>query len=138
MTTTETSSPASDSFELYLELAGEPTEAVYERFFAMHPDAKAEFGGDEFLEKRMMAGLLQMLVDLSDHRVEPSECDYWVWDHIAYEVDEAMAFDMFDCVVATLRDGLGDRWTPAMTDSWAGLLGRLRPVLGPTFTQAGA
>lgn len=138
MTGIDTSSPVLESLELYAELAGDPVPGVYDRFFAVHPEAVDEFAGDHLLEKRMMAGVLQMLADLADGALDADECDYWVYDHIAYEVDEAVAFDMFDAVVATLREGLGGHWTPAMESAWSALLGRLRTVLGPTFTRAGA
>lgn len=138
MTGIDTTSPVLESLELYAEHAGDPVPGVYERFFAIHPEAVDEFAGDHLLEKRMMAGVLQMLADLADEALDAEECDYWVFDHIAYEVDETMAFDMFDAVVDTLREGLGARWTPEMESAWPALLDRLRTVLGPAFTRAGA
>ncbi|MFM9376561.1 hypothetical protein [Gordonia sp. VNK21] len=136
MADTTTTSPVLESLELYSELAGEPTAAVYQRFFALHPESKEEFGGDEILEQRMMASLLQMLADLADGDRAPAECDYWVWDHIAYEVDLTIAFDMFGAIVDTLREGVGDHWTQNMEDGWRELIDSLRPVLTTTFEQA--
>lgn len=135
MPDTETADPVVASLELYADRAGDPIPVIYQRFYAAHPDAEAEFAGDHFLEERMMGGVLQMLIGLVEGRYPPSQCSYWLSDHIAWEVTEEMVWDMFDAVVATIRDGLGAHWTLAMAVGWQDVIDQLRPVLHAGFTK---
>ncbi|CPR13166.1 hypothetical protein BN971_04473 [Mycobacterium bohemicum DSM 44277] len=132
----ETTSPVVVSLELYAEHVGDPIPIIYQRFYTAHPDAEAEFAGDHHLEQRMMGGVLQMLIDLTEGSFAPSGCTYWLWDHIGWGVTEQMVCDMFEAVVATIREGLGERWTPDMTSSWRDLISRLQPVLHAGFANA--
>lgn len=133
MSENQTAISVLQSMELYAEVVGDPTSAVYERFFAAHPEAVEEFAGDEALKARMMARVLQMFVDLADGDVAPESCGSWVSDHADYGVNEKMAFVMFGVIVETIRVGLGELWTPEMDGSWNGLIESLRPTLNRAF-----
>ncbi len=117
------------SLDLYAELVGEPTPVIYDRFFEIHPEAEDEFAGDEDLQERMMLGVLQMLAGLADGTFTPDNFVFWAPDHKVYGVDVDMVFTMFGVIAAVIRDGLGERWTQDMDESWKQLVESLRQPL---------
>lgn len=126
-----------DSLTRYEESLGDPTRAIYERFYRAHPEAIEELAFDTFLENRMMAGILALLADVADGSSDPDGAVYWIADHVAWEVTEAMIMGMFGAVRDTVREGLGPEWTARMDADWAGLLAGLAPAMHDAVIEAG-
>lgn len=115
-------SAITESLELYTDKLGDPTSAIYARFYATHPEAEELFGGDTLIPRRMMAGILGILIDLADGTLDPAHSAAWVVDHIAYEVTRPMIETMFSVIVDAVRTGLAEQWTPQMEADWIGVL----------------
>ncbi|WP_024332552.1 hypothetical protein [Gordonia hirsuta] len=126
-----------ESLARYEESHGDPTRAIYERFYRVHPEAIEELAFDTVLENRMMAGILALLADVADGSIDPGGAVYWVSDHVAWEVSETMIMGMFGAVRDTVREGLGPEWTARMDADWAGLLAALAPAMRDAVSEAG-
>ena len=111
-----------ESLEIYEDKHGDPTAANHSRFYADHPDAEELFAGDVMIPRRMMAGILGIIVDLADGTLDPAYSTTWVADHVAYEVTKPMIDSMFAVIVDEIRDGLDDSWTPSMETEWGAVM----------------
>ncbi|HNP55465.1 MAG TPA: globin [Gordonia sp. (in: high G+C Gram-positive bacteria)] len=131
MTRTGLSGAVARSMEIYDEELGDPTMAIYQRFFAANPDAEDLFGegGDIYSERRMMTGIFGLLLDLADGTLDPESSAWWVNDHVSWEVTRTMFESMFTCIVDEFRAGLGESWDPQMEADWAEVLARWATVV---------
>lgn len=126
-----------ESLARYDEVIGDPTRAIYERFYRAHPEAIEELAFDRLVENRMMGGILSLLADIADGSADPGGAVFWVFDHVSWDVTEAMIMGMFAAVRDTVRDGLGSEWTAEMEAGWAGLLAELSPAMHDAVSKAG-
>ncbi len=117
------------SLECYEDRHGDPTTAIYTRFYAAHPDAEELFAGDTMIPRRMMSGILGIILDLADGTLHPAHSAAWVIDHVSYEVTRPMIDSMLDVIVDEVRTGLGEHWTPEMEADWAAVIGRWAQVV---------
>jgi hypothetical protein len=129
-----------EALELYVEVAGDPADEVYKRFFARHEGAEQLFSGYEeaHLMGQMLDRVFWLLMDLAGGSVEPRHAFYWIADHVAWEVSEAMIRGMFEVIVEVLREGVGARWTTEMECAWAGLLAKIIPEVERQVREAAA
>lgn len=137
MTTVETAIPVLESLELYGESCGDPTDAAYRRFYALHPEAVEELAFDHGIEERMMSGILALITDVADGSRAPDHSMYWISDHVAWDVTETMIRHMFEVIRDEIRDGAGTGWTSEMDDAWTELLAALAPAVHEAVGDAG-
>ena len=116
----------SDSLELYAGRHGDMAPRVYERFFALNPEAAAlmEYS-DEYMRGRMFASMLELF--LSDEHLEPG--GYLTWElenHIkAYSATTAMYESLFQSMRDVLDNDLGADWRSEWQEAWASRIGRI-------------
>jgi hemoglobin-like flavoprotein len=139
MAQTELRSAVAQSMKMYDEEVGDPTTAIYRRFFAANPDAEELFGagGDEPTERRMMAGIFGLLLDIADGTLDPEYSAAWVNDHTSWEVTRTMVESMFTCIVDEFRDGLGESWDSQMEADWSEVLDRWATVVRAQLDKNG-
>ncbi|MFT4201772.1 globin [Gordonia sp. (in: high G+C Gram-positive bacteria)] len=125
------------SLELYEDKLGNPTEAIYRRLYAVHPDAQEIFAGDTYIPKRMMAGIFETVIDLAEGTIDPAYTATWVPDHVAAEVSRPMIATMFDAVVDEIREGLGDDWDADMQADWDRVMATWQPVVWAKLDELG-
>jgi hypothetical protein len=117
--------------ELSLELAaesGDPTEAVYERLFAEQPQMLALFWRDTdgSVKGEMLSRVFDAILDFvgprryADHMIG---CE--IVTHEGYDVPREVFATFFGVVARTLREQLGEAWTPAFDAAWTALLAEL-------------
>ncbi len=117
--------------ELSLELAaaaGDPTAAVYARLFAEQPQMQALFwrDSDGAIKGEMLARVFDAILDFvgerkyADHMIG---CE--IVTHEGYDVPREVFATFFAVVAATIREQVGEAWTPAMDAAWTALLAEL-------------
>jgi hemoglobin-like flavoprotein len=115
------------SLELVAERAGDPTDDVYARLFARHPELEALFVGDKNGQARgqMLVMVLETLGDLAAGKA-------WAGNMIRAErinhdqlgvPDEAFG-SFFPVVHESFRALGGEAWTGQMEAAWAAVLER--------------
>jgi hemoglobin-like flavoprotein len=120
------------SFELAAELCEDITPLVYRRLFREHPEAEAMFrreGGD-LVKGSMLALAIDAMLDFAGDRsghFRMIECE--VASHDAYGTPRKLFGEFFAVVADTLRELLGDDWSPEMEQAWRNLLGELDQVI---------
>jgi hemoglobin-like flavoprotein len=117
------------SLEIAAEHGGDLTDAVYARLFAEHPDMEALFVRDTSgaVKGEMLAKVFEMILDLVDRGVYAGhlvQCE--VVTHDAYGVPTDVFPAFFDVVAEILKKMAGAEWTPAMSEAWGEVLGKLR------------
>jgi hemoglobin-like flavoprotein len=116
------------SLELVAEHAGDVTPLVYDRLFAEQPDAKALFWRDknDSIKGEMLSQVFEVILDFvgerqyADHLIQTSATV-----HTEYGVSPDVFRTFFATVAATIRDQLGDRWTPEIAAAWGRVLGEI-------------
>jgi hypothetical protein len=117
--------------ELSLELAaeaGDPTAAVYARLFAEQPQMQALFwrDADGSVKGEMLSRVFDAILDFvgprryADHMIG---CE--IITHEGYDVPREVFATFFGVVARTLRDQLGEAWSPAIDAAWTALLAEL-------------
>jgi len=115
------------SLDLVVERCGDPTELVYDRLFAQHPEMKALFLGEQSRQAR--GHMLQMVLDTLTNMAAG---ETWAGNMIRAERinhDQiGVPFDVFatffTVVHETFREAGGEDWTPAMETAWTEVLDR--------------
>jgi hemoglobin-like flavoprotein len=110
------------SFQLVEPIADKAAALFYTRLFTAQPQLRAMFRGDMHAQgaalMRMIAAAVRQL-DRPDMLL-PVLRSLGV-RHAGYGV-HAVHYDMVgDALLATLRDGLGDAFTPDVEDAWAAM-----------------
>lgn len=121
---TTTGAAVAESLTRYEEEHGDPTAAVYARFYAAHPDAEELFGGDTLMPRRMMSEIFATIIDIADGTLDAPHATTWIADHIAYEVTRPMLTTMFAIIVDVMREGLGDAWDRTTESEWTDVMSR--------------
>jgi hemoglobin-like flavoprotein len=114
-----------ETLEIAAERAGDLTPLVYARLFAAHPEMEAQFvrDTDGSVKGEMLARAFEAILDFIGDRAYAAQmiqCE--VVTHDGYGVPPEVFGRFFEVVADTLRAVLGEAWTPAMEDAWAGLL----------------
>jgi hemoglobin-like flavoprotein len=116
------------SLELAAERAGDLTSLVYDRLFAEQPDAKALFWRDknDSIKGEMLARAFEALLDFigerqyADHLIQTS-----AQVHTEYGVAPDVFRTFFTTVASTIRDQLGEQWTPQIAAAWDRVLAEI-------------
>jgi hemoglobin-like flavoprotein len=120
------------SFELAAERCEDIAPLVYRRLFREHPEAEAMFrreGGD-LVKGSMLALAIDAMLDFAGDRsghFRMIECE--VASHDAYGTPRKLFGEFFAVVADTLRELLGDDWSPEIGQAWRNLLGELDQVI---------
>jgi hemoglobin-like flavoprotein len=124
--------PIQQSFELAAERCEDLTPLVYRRLFREHPEAEAMFRseGSELVRGSMLALTIEAILDFAGERsghFRMIECE--VTSHDAYGTPRELFIAFFGVIAATLREVLGDDWSPEIDRAWQQLLGEIAGVV---------
>jgi hemoglobin-like flavoprotein len=123
------------SFELAAARCEDMTPLVYRRLFRRHPEAEAMFrreGGD-LVRGSMLALAIEALLDFAGERsghFRMIECE--VVSHDGYGTPRKLFAEFFGLIADTMRDLLGDDWSPEIDEAWRKLLDELDEVVAQT------
>jgi hemoglobin-like flavoprotein len=117
-----------ESFELAAERCDDLTPLVYARLFADQPEMEALFWRDSngAIKGEMLARVIEAILDFVGERLYAShliQCE--VVTHAGYDVPPEVFRVFFRTVADTMRDLLGEAWTPAIDGAWASVLADL-------------
>jgi hemoglobin-like flavoprotein len=120
--------PIQQSFELASERCQDLTPLVYRRLFREHPEAEAMFRseGSELVKGSMLALTIEAILDFAGERTghfRMIECE--VTSHDAYGTPRELFVAFFGVIGASLRDVLGEDWSPEIDRAWQQLLGEI-------------
>jgi hemoglobin-like flavoprotein len=120
------------SFELAAERCEDLAPHVYRRLFREHPEAAAMFrqeGGD-LVKGSMLVMAIDAILDFAGERsggFRMIECE--VQSHDAYGTPRKLFGEFFAVIAETLREIVGNDWSPEMDEAWRALLGELDRVV---------
>jgi hemoglobin-like flavoprotein len=125
------------SFELAAGRCEDLTPLVYQRLFQKHPEAEAMFRseGSDLVKGSMLALAIDAIMDFAGDRnghFRMIACE--VQSHDAYGTPRDLFGEFFDVIADTLRDVLGDDWSPDVAEAWWKLLGELDRVVDEAET----
>jgi hemoglobin-like flavoprotein len=110
-----------DSFEQIKQHKAEFSEAFYTRLFADYPELQPLFSNTNV--DRQGAKLYAALVLLVENLRHPAELERVLLPlgekHIGYGATPEAFPKVGATIVATLREFLGDAWSPQLHDAWA-------------------
>lgn len=126
----------SDSLEQCAEQAGDITDAVYERFFAICPSAEPLMGhSDQGMKGRMLAQVIELLLT-DEHLGEDGYLRWEVDNHLlAYGVEVGMYTTFMSALHEIVRNSLGDAWSDSQQQAWES---RISTLLNDIQTEAAA
>jgi hemoglobin-like flavoprotein len=124
--------PIQQGFELASERCEDLTPLVYRRLFREHPQAEAMFRseGSELVKGSMLALTIEAILDFAGERsgqFRMIECE--MTSHDAYGTPRELFVAFFGVIAATLRDVLGEDWSPEIDREWQQLLGEIASVV---------
>jgi hemoglobin-like flavoprotein len=116
------------SLELAAERCEDLTPLVYARLFAEHPQMEALFWRDTggLVKGEMLSRVIEAILDFIGQRHYAHhliQCE--VVTHAGYDVPPDVFEVFFGVVARTLRDVVGEDWTPAIDAAWTTLLADL-------------
>jgi hemoglobin-like flavoprotein len=120
------------SFELAAGRCEDLTPLVYRRLFREHPEAEAMFrseGGD-LVEGSMLALAIEAMLDFAGERsghFRMIECE--VASHDAYGTPRKLFGEFFRAIAYSVRELLGNEWSPEMAQAWQRFLGEIDQVI---------
>jgi hemoglobin-like flavoprotein len=125
--------PIEDSFELAASRCADLTPLVYQRLFNQHPETRAMFRsqGSELVMGSMLALTIEAILDFAGPRnghFRLIACE--VVSHDAYGTPRELFIAFFAVIRDTLRDLLGDEWSPDMAQAWDALLVEIEAFAG--------
>jgi hemoglobin-like flavoprotein len=125
--------------ELVADRSDDLAPEVYRRFFAQFPEAEDLFGIDtaDFVKGGMIVSLLQELMGYAEGAIYKENIRRWISDHKAYGVTLPMYQVMFDCLLATIQDVIGEQWTEPMEAAWRAQYGLLVGYIEYIYNPAG-
>ena len=117
--------PIENSFELAASRCPDLTPLVYQRLFSEHAETRAMFRsqGSELVMGSMLALTIEAILDFAGPRnghFRMIACE--VVSHDAYGTPRDLFIAFFAVIRDTLRDLLGDEWSPEIAQAWDQLL----------------
>ncbi|RXG89671.1 globin [Bradyrhizobium zhanjiangense] len=117
--------PIERSFELAASRCADLTPRVYQRLFEEHPETRMMFRsqGSELVMGSMLALAIEAVLDFTDERsghFRLIACE--AASHEAYGTSRDLFIAFFAIIRETLRDLLGDEWSPDIAEAWDALL----------------
>lgn len=125
--------PIEQSFELAASRCADLTPLVYQRLFTEHPETRAMFRsqGSELVMGSMLALTIEAILDFAGERnghFRLIACE--VVSHDAYGTPRELFIAFFTAIRDTLRDLLGDDWSPIIALAWDRLLIEIEAFAG--------
>ena len=122
---TALANPVHHSFALAAERCEDLTPLVYARLFREHPETQAMFRseGSELVKGSMLALTIEAMLDFAGDRsgrFRMIECE--VQSHDAYGTPRDLFGKFFSVIAATMRELLGNDWSPEIDAAWRKLL----------------
>ena len=116
------------SFELAAERCEDLTPLVYRRLFREHPEAESMFRseGSAPVKGSMLALTIDTILDFAGDRTghfRMISCE--VQSHEAYGTPPELFGTFFGVIAETLRELIGDDWSPEIDEAWQRLLKEL-------------
>jgi hemoglobin-like flavoprotein len=126
------SNPIERSFEIAAERCEDITPLVYRRLFSEHPEAEKMFRteGSEPVKGSMLALTIDAILDFVGPRTghfRLIECE--ISSHDAYGTPRELFIDFFGIIARTLREILGDDWSPEIDAAWRNLIGEIESLV---------
>jgi hemoglobin-like flavoprotein len=117
--------PVEQSFEIAAARCADLTPLVYQRLFERHPETQAMFRsqGSELVKGSMLALTIEAILDFAGERrghFRLIACE--VVSHDGYGTPRELFIAFFAVIRDTLRDLLGDEWSPDIARAWDQLL----------------
>ena len=124
--------PIERSFELAAERCEDLTPLVYRRLLAKHPETQTMFRseGSELVKGSMLALTIEAILDFAGERTgkfRMIECE--VSSHDAYGTPRELFVAFFGVIAATLREILGEAWSPEIDVAWRNLLDEIERIV---------
>ena len=125
--------PIEQSFELAAARCADLTPLVYQRLFEEHPETQTLFRsqGSELVKGSMLALTIEAILDFAGPRsghFRLIACE--VASHDAYGTPRELFIAFFAIIRDTLRDLLGDEWSPEIARAWDQLLVEIEAFAG--------
>jgi hemoglobin-like flavoprotein len=117
--------PVETSLALVSERCPDLSPLVYARLFRAHPEMEALFWRDKTgtIKGEMLARVFEAVLDyIGDNRYAAHMVQCEVVTHSQYDVPPEVFGTFFEIVVATIREQLGNDWTPQFETAWQTLL----------------
>jgi hemoglobin-like flavoprotein len=119
------SHPIENSFELAAARCADLTPPVYQRLFEQHPETQTMFRtqGSELVKGSMLALTIEAILDFAGERrghFRLIACE--VVSHDGYGTPRELFITFFGIIRDTLRELLGDEWSPDIARAWDQLL----------------
>ena len=116
------------SLELAAERCPDLTPPVYERLFRQQPQMQALFWRDTngAIKGEMLARVFEAILDFIGERLYAHhliQCE--VVTHAGYDVPPDVFATFFPVVAETVREAVGEAWTPQIGQAWESLLADL-------------
>ena len=116
------------SFELAAARSEDLTPAVYRRLFREHPEAEPMFRREagDLVKGSMLAMAIDAMIDFAGDRsggFRMIECE--LQSHDAYGTPRKLFGEFFGVIAQTMREILGDDWSPEIEEAWRKLLREL-------------
>jgi len=120
------------SFELAAERCEDLTSPVYRKLFREHPEAEMMFRseGSGPVKGSMLALTVEALLDFAGERrghFRLIECE--VSSHDAYGTPRELFVAFFGVIAVTLREILGEAWSPKIDVAWRNLLDEIERIV---------
>ncbi|WP_177196201.1 globin [Bradyrhizobium sp. OK095] len=121
----DSSNPIEESFELAAARCADITPLVYQRLFEQHPETQTMFRsqGSELVKGSMLALTIEAILDFAGERrghFRLIACE--VLSHDAYGTPRELFIAFFAVIRDSLRELLGDEWSPDIAQAWDTLL----------------
>ena len=124
--------PIERSFELAAERCDDLTSPVYRKLFREHPEAEKMFRseGSAPVKGSMLALTIEAVLDFAGERrghFRLIECE--VSSHDAYGTSRELFVAFFGVIAETLREILGETWSPEIDVAWRNLLDEIERIV---------
>jgi len=120
-----------ESLERLVAAAGDPTEAVYARLFALYPETKGLFvrDTDGAVRGEMLAKTLECVLDLAGPNAYAANfiaCE--IVNHEGVGVPREVFARFYEVMAQTFAELAGPEWSAAYGEAWAALVTRIGAV----------
>lgn len=127
------------SLEAVAERHGDPTEAVYTKMFAEHPDMKPLFILDEDggAQGHMLQEAIDMLIDMAgENRFGENFIQIELANHVGFGVPTDVFMTFFRIIKDTFKELLGADWSNAFETAWDELLTHADAIMKAKVAEA--
>lgn len=133
------SNPIERSFEIAAERCEDVTPLVYQRLHVEYPETLTMFRteGSEPVKGSMLALTIDAILDFVGPRsghFRMIECE--ISSHDAYGTPRDLFIAFFGIIARTLRDILGDDWSPEIDAAWRKLIAEIEALVAQAAPAA--